>query len=95
MPISWNVWLSWPTTTGDLERAARLLGAADALRDSPHAPRREVEQLEFDATVASLRDRMSPAAFETAWSAGRQMDLERAICYATASSGPAEILADK
>ncbi|OGO38370.1 MAG: hypothetical protein A2W35_03935 [Chloroflexi bacterium RBG_16_57_11] len=72
---------------GEMERAVRLLGAAEKLRENIRVPMRDAERLEYDATVASLRGQLDAAAFDSAWAEGRAMDLERAIRYATTSVG--------
>jgi hypothetical protein len=55
---------------------------------------RDLEQLEYDATLASLRSQLDQSAFDSAWAEGRLMDLERAITYATTTAGGSENLAD-
>jgi predicted ATPase len=80
---------------GEVVHAAYLLGAAEALRESIQVPMREVERLEYDATVAALRAQIDSPAFASAWSEGRLMDLERAIRYATTSSGTSGPLVDR
>jgi ATP/maltotriose-dependent transcriptional regulator MalT len=67
---------------GEAERAARLLGVAEALREIINAPMREDEQVEYEKEIASLRVKIDAAVFAAAWSEGRAMDLERAIGYA-------------
>ena len=72
---------------GQLERAARLLGAADALRDAiglrvgPHYVRgRQVR--------TDLRSKMDRETFAAAWEAGQALSWERAVAEAR------EVLAD-
>jgi tetratricopeptide (TPR) repeat protein len=65
--------------TGRRERAAQLLGAAEALREVIQMPMREYERLEYDPEVAVLREAMQPDAFASAWSKGRAMSLEDAV----------------
>ena len=67
---------------GEPERAARLLGAADALRETIHVPMTDQEHVEYDATVAALRSELAGDAFAHAWAQGRAMDMEQAISYA-------------
>jgi hypothetical protein len=70
------------------ERAARLLGAAEALRDNIRVPLTADERREFDAAAADLRGQMEAGAFAAAWAQGRAMDTERAIQFAvTAADG--------
>jgi predicted ATPase/DNA-binding SARP family transcriptional activator len=64
------------------ERAARLVGAARALRDAvgyPHAP---ANQLDDDRNIATIRAALGEEAFAAAWAAGRAMSLEDAIAQA-------------
>ena len=68
----------------ELERAARLFGAAEALEDSMIA---RPEFAIFDngalqAPIAMLRTRLGDDAFAAAWAEGRAMTLEQAIAYA-------------
>ena len=74
----------------DPERAARLMGAAEMIREDVRAPMREPEHAEYDAAVAALRAQMDAHALATAWSQGRAMDIERAIQYAVTAAEPAE-----
>jgi predicted ATPase/Tfp pilus assembly protein PilF len=74
------------------ERAARLVGAARALRDAvgyPHAP---ANQLDDDRNIATIRAALGEEAFAAAWAAGRAMNLEEAVAFAledqTSSVGP-------
>ncbi len=64
------------------ERAARLLGAADAQRGQIQIPMRNYEQMEYDQAVAALREQLDPAAFKTAWESGRRLDVDQAVNYA-------------
>jgi hypothetical protein len=86
LPTSW-IFFPLAYSEVDLERAACLLGTAEALRENIHIPMREIERLEYDATVISLRDRLDEAAFDSAWAEGRSMDIERAIRYAVSPAG--------
>jgi hypothetical protein len=65
-----------------LERAARLFGAAEFLRDQAEAPRVNYERGEYDAAQARLRSAMDPAALERAWNEGAGLSLERAVAFA-------------
>ena len=67
---------------GEAERAARLLGAAEALREITHIPMRSDEQVEYGKEIASLRNKIDATAFTSAWAEGRAMDVEHAIGYA-------------
>ena len=68
-------------------RAARLFGAAAALRDTIGFALFPTERVEQERTLAALRARLDTEAFAAALSEGRAMPLEEAIDYAL---GPAE-----
>jgi len=62
--------------------AARLFGAAEALRESiGHRPAPQ-DQAHYDRRLASTRSGLGEAAFVAAWAEGRAMTLEQAIEYA-------------
>jgi predicted ATPase/DNA-binding XRE family transcriptional regulator len=65
--------------TGGPERAARLLGAADGLREAAGSRRWPVEEPEHQATVAATRAALGEAAFACAWEAGRAAPLEQIV----------------
>jgi tetratricopeptide (TPR) repeat protein len=67
---------------GNHARAARLLGAADALRERIQAPLPEEEGLVVRARVDALSEALGPDGFESAWSSGRALFLEQAIALA-------------
>ena len=77
---------------GDRERALRLAGAADAMRETlgAAAPRALVRS--FD-TLAEARTVMDEATVSRAWEEGRAMTMEQALAYlrgddATEAPGP-------
>lgn len=65
-----------------LERATRLLGAAERIREEAGFDVRGVTDYEF--YISEVRDALGDAAFEAAWAAGKAMTLEEAIAYAVA-----------
>jgi hypothetical protein len=67
---------------GQPERATRLLGAADALRESIGAPRPPGTRANYERAVAAAGAQLDKATFATAWEAGRMMTLEHAIAFA-------------
>jgi predicted ATPase/class 3 adenylate cyclase len=67
---------------GQAERAARLLGAAEALRKAISLPLQEGDRPDYDRFVAAARDGLGETAFSVAFAEGRAMALERAIEYA-------------
>jgi non-specific serine/threonine protein kinase len=65
-----------------LERAARLSGAAQRAREAIGAPLPPPEQYDHDHQVALSRTGLGNAAFTAFWAEGRAMTLEQAIEYA-------------
>jgi predicted ATPase/class 3 adenylate cyclase len=63
-------------------RAARLWGAATALREAIELPRVPSDQEQFDREVAEARSALGEAAFAAAWDEGHAMILEQAVEYA-------------
>jgi predicted ATPase/DNA-binding SARP family transcriptional activator len=68
------------------ERAARLFGAAMALREAIGAPLTPGECPAYERNVATVRGQLDASTFEAAWAAGRVMALEQAIAYALEES---------
>ncbi|MGZ8692597.1 MAG: tetratricopeptide repeat protein, partial [Gaiellaceae bacterium] len=64
---------------GDSDRAARLLGAADALFEELEIVLQEDDRETYERTVEILRARLGEEVFEIARSAGAVLELERAI----------------
>jgi non-specific serine/threonine protein kinase len=64
---------------GQAERAARLLGAAEALYETIGVVFTPNERAVFDRDVAAARAGLSEESFAAAWADGRQLPLERAI----------------
>jgi predicted ATPase/DNA-binding XRE family transcriptional regulator len=67
------------SATGDSRRAARILGAAHALREAIGAPLLPSERRDYDETVAATRDALGPGEFETEWRLGTLMTVERVL----------------
>ena len=67
------------------QRAARLLGAAEAVRDTTHADMTPWERTEYEGEVAALRDRLPPGALAAEWAAGRGLSLDEAVDFAVDS----------
>jgi hypothetical protein len=61
------------------ERAARLYGAADALRTEIGAPRPPTERVAEARQIEAVRASLGGAAFDAAWSAGRALAPEQAV----------------
>jgi len=72
---------------GQALRAARLLGAAAALREAMGAPLPPVERPEFERSVAAARALLGEEAFAAAWAEGQGMPLERAVRCALEEGG--------
>jgi hypothetical protein len=64
------------------ERAARLLGAAEVLRERINLPMMPIERPEYDREVNDLRNNMEEATFARVWAEGRALTMEQAIKYA-------------
>jgi predicted ATPase/DNA-binding CsgD family transcriptional regulator len=67
--------------------AARLFGAADALRQRMGAVRFKIYDAEHDAAVATLRNTLGEADFESAWAEGAELSTDEAIAYAQRGRG--------
>jgi hypothetical protein len=67
-----------------LARAARLLGAAEALRQTIGAPRPPVDRPIYEATLETTRLGLGTDAFAAAWAAGQALTLEQAVAEALA-----------
>jgi predicted ATPase/DNA-binding SARP family transcriptional activator len=64
------------------EEAARLLGAAEALRESLGVALAPAEQTTHDETVEAVRSSLDEDRFSAAWLRGREMPLDEAVAYA-------------
>jgi predicted ATPase/class 3 adenylate cyclase/Tfp pilus assembly protein PilF len=67
---------------GASERAARLMGAAEALREALGIIVVPNDRAEYDRIVESARARLGEATFASAWAEGRAMSPEQAIALA-------------
>ena len=65
-------------------QTARLLGAAEALRESLGTPLPPGERAVHDRRVAEAHARLGAAAFAAAWGAGQALSLEEAVAAAQA-----------
>jgi predicted ATPase/class 3 adenylate cyclase len=73
---------------GQAERAARLLGAAETVREIINAPRSLADRPNYDRSVATTRSLLGEKAFVRLWADGRALTLERAISLATEETDP-------
>ena len=72
---------------GSHREATRLLGAADAGRQSLGAVRFEVLDDDHGACVAALRETLGENEFDEAWAEGAALSTEEAIAYAQRGRG--------
>jgi predicted ATPase len=70
------------TADGDAERAARLMGAAQALREDGGLASEELEEEQRRITRGRLRETLGEAMFDDAFAAGRKLPLEEAAAAA-------------
>jgi predicted ATPase len=75
---------SAPPRDEDFRRAARLFGAAEALRAPSGSAIDLVDQAEYERQLAIVRAQLDEADFGAAWAEGQAMTLERAVVYALA-----------
>jgi hypothetical protein len=74
-------------TLGQGERAARLYGAAEALRELTGTPIQYAgHQALYERQVAALGEQLDAETIEAAWAEGRTMTLEEAVGEALAES---------
>jgi predicted ATPase len=70
------------------DRAARLFGAAELVRQEIGAPLPPSEREDYERDVTAARSRLSDEAFAAEWAAGRAMPLEQAVSFALADEIP-------
>jgi predicted ATPase/class 3 adenylate cyclase/DNA-binding CsgD family transcriptional regulator len=73
--------------TGSHREAARLFGAAHAIRLRIGAVRFKIYDADYDASVAALRNAMDERDFDAAWAEGAALSTEEAIAYAQRGRG--------
>ena len=78
---------------GQPARAARLLGAAEALRESIGSPLTTSSRalVDYDRYVEMARADLTPDAFAASWREGRSMSLKEAIEYARGDAEPGDV----
>jgi non-specific serine/threonine protein kinase len=67
---------------GHAERAVRLRGAAEALREAIGVPLPAVDRAQYDHYVETARAALGEKTFAAAWAEGRKMTMEEAVAYA-------------
>jgi Tetratricopeptide repeat len=70
---------AWVLAADAAEDAARLLGVADALRDSIHVPMPRTARADYERSVRALAARLGDEAFESIRIEGRAITVEQAI----------------
>jgi DNA-binding CsgD family transcriptional regulator len=71
-----------PSDDMSLQRAVKLLGAAQGILEAIASPMEPVDRLEYDHYTGIVRAQLDEAAFNRAWEQGRAMPLEEAIALA-------------
>jgi predicted ATPase/class 3 adenylate cyclase/DNA-binding CsgD family transcriptional regulator len=72
---------------GSHREAARLYGAADAIRQRIGQVRFKIFDADYEASVGALRDAMGEKDFESAWAEGAVLSTEEATAYAQRRRG--------
>ena len=70
--------------SGDASRAARLLGAAEALREAAADAMTPDERVEYDAEVDRLRAHLDARALDETWTDGRNLTEADVVAFAVA-----------
>jgi len=71
-------------------QAARLWGAAEAIREASELPMDATDAPDNTRWITTARARFESAAFEAAWMEGRAMSVEQAIAYAREGNASAD-----
>jgi predicted ATPase/class 3 adenylate cyclase/DNA-binding CsgD family transcriptional regulator len=69
------------------QRAARLFGAAHAIRECHGIARFQIYQADYESTLAAVRDALGVTEFEATWAEGAALSTEEAIGYAQRGRG--------
>jgi hypothetical protein len=64
------------------ERALKLLGAAEVLREQTAAPMADYEQVEYAQALTQLRAMLPDAHFKAHWAMGRALTMAQAVEFA-------------
>ncbi|MGB9306426.1 MAG: LuxR C-terminal-related transcriptional regulator, partial [Mycobacterium sp.] len=72
---------------GGYPYAARLLGAADAIRQHAGHVRFPMYHAGYEATITSVREALGLSDFDAAWAEGHALSIEEAIAYAQRGRG--------
>jgi len=82
--LALEAWGIFAAAQGQAQRAARLLGSAEALRETIGAPLPVSDRAhyDYDRYAASIRVALGEERMAAAWAEGRAMTLEQAIACA-------------
>jgi predicted ATPase len=69
-------------TEEEPERAVKLFGAAEALRERINAQMQDLEYMEYDNAIIRIRSLLDDGEFKSLWAQGRAMTMEQAIKFA-------------
>ena len=69
---------------GKPERAGRLLGAAESLREATGVLTTPADRAEHERNLASAHEALDPDTFASSWAAGKAMTLDEMVDYALA-----------
>ncbi len=75
-------------TRGEAERAAKLFGAAEALREAVGYQHTPEEGAMREPYLSTTRFRLNETTWQGAWAEGRAMSMEQAINYALSEEKP-------
>jgi hypothetical protein len=75
---------------GSYRNAARLFGAAQAIRQRIGSVRYKIYDAGYEASVAAVRDALGEKDFDSAWAEGAALPTEGAIAYAQRGHGQRE-----
>ncbi len=64
------------------QRAVKLFGAAEALRERIQAPMTDYERVEYNQATARVRSMLTESEFKSLWADGRSLTMEQAIEFA-------------
>jgi predicted ATPase/class 3 adenylate cyclase/DNA-binding CsgD family transcriptional regulator len=73
--------------SGSYPHAARLLGAADGIRQRSGEARYPMYQADYDVVLAAVRETLEQKDFDDAWAEGAALSTEEAIAYAQRGRG--------
>jgi DNA-binding CsgD family transcriptional regulator len=79
IPACLEGWASVVTAQGEPGWAARLWGAAEALREAIGTPLPPVERADYERATTAACTHLGEEAFTTAWAKGRTMTPEQAL----------------